>query len=300
MTSAMVTNTAVAEQPKARLKGTRFERNSATREPAWVKYTVLTISLLFFALFLVVPLVAVFYEALRQGMTVYWEALVEPDAVAALKLTLLTAAISLPINLVFGVTAAWAIAKFDFKGKQVLLTLIDLPFSISPVVVGLMYLLMFGSSSWLGRWLIDHDITIIFAVPGIVLATVFITFPFIARELIPLMQAQGREEEEAAVVLGARGWQVFWHITLPNIKWGLLYGVILCNARAMGEFGAVSVVSGHIRGMTNTLPLHVEILYNEYQFSAAFAVASLLALLAVITLVIKSFVEYQHDKKMGE
>lgn len=208
--------------------------------------------------------------------------------------------VSLPINLVFGVTAAWAIAKFDFRGKQILLTLIDLPFSISPVVVGLMYLLMFGSSSWLGRWLIDHDITIIFAVPGIVLATVFITFPFIARELIPLMQAQGREEEEAAVVLGARGWQVFWHITLPNIKWGLLYGVILCNARAMGEFGAVSVVSGHIRGMTNTLPLHVEILYNEYQFSAAFAVASLLALLAVITLVIKSFVEYQHDKKMGE
>jgi len=301
MTSAMVTSTTVvADQPKAKLKGTKFERNSATREPAWVKYTVLTIALLFFALFLVVPLVAVFYEALRQGMTVYWQALVEPDAVAALKLTLLTAAISLPINLVFGVTAAWAIAKFDFRGKQILLTLIDLPFSISPVVVGLMYLLMFGSSSWLGRWLIDHDITIIFAVPGIVLATVFITFPFIARELIPLMQAQGREEEEAAVVLGARGWQVFWHITLPNIKWGLLYGVILCNARAMGEFGAVSVVSGHIRGMTNTLPLHVEILYNEYQFSAAFAVASLLALLAVITLVIKSFVEYQHDKKMGE
>lgn len=301
MTSAIITNTAVvADQPKAKLKGTKFERNSATRESAWVKYTVLTIALLFFALFLVVPLVAVFYEALRQGMTVYWQALVEPDAVAALKLTLLTAAISLPINLVFGVTAAWAIAKFDFRGKQILLTLIDLPFSISPVVVGLMYLLMFGSSSWLGRWLIDHDITIIFAVPGIVLATVFITFPFIARELIPLMQAQGREEEEAAVVLGARGWQVFWHITLPNIKWGLLYGVILCNARAMGEFGAVSVVSGHIRGMTNTLPLHVEILYNEYQFSAAFAVASLLALLAVITLVIKSFVEYQHDKKMGE
>lgn len=282
------------------IKGTRFERNSATREPKWVKYTVLSIALTFFFLFLVVPLIAVFYEALRQGVNVYWQALVEPDAVAALKLTLLTAAISLPINLVFGVAAAWAIAKFDFRGKQLLLTLIDLPFSISPVVIGLMYLLMFGSSSWLGSWLIGHDINIIFAVPGIVLATVFITFPFIARELIPLMQAQGREEEEAAVVLGARGWQVFWHVTLPNIKWGLLYGVILSNARAMGEFGAVSVVSGNIRGVTNTLPLHVEILYNEYQFSAAFAVASLLAVLAVVTLVIKSWVEYQHEKKTGE
>lgn len=281
-------------------KRTRFENNRATREPAWVKYTVLTIGLTFFTLFLFIPLVSVFYEALRQGVQVYWQALVEPDAVAAIKLTLLTAAISLPVNLVFGVAAAWAIAKFDFKGKQVLLTLIDLPFSISPVVVGLMYVLLFGSSSWLGQWLIEHDIKIIFAVPGIVLATVFITFPFIARELIPLMQAQGREEEEAAVVLGARGWQVFWHITLPNIKWGLLYGVILCNARAMGEFGAVSVVSGHIRGMTNTMPLHVEILYNEYQFSAAFAVASLLAILAVVTLVIKTVVEYQHDKKTGE
>mgnify|MGYP001170036144 FL=1 len=302
MTGAIYAEDLIPEvKPSAVItNGTRFENNRATRESTWVKYTVLTIGLAFFTLFLLVPLVAVFYEALRQGMDVYWEALIEPDAVAALKLTLLTAAISLPINLVFGVTAAWAIAKFDFRGKQILLTLIDLPFSISPVVVGLMYLLLFGSSSWLGRWFIDHDITIVFAVPGIVLATIFITFPFIARELIPLMQAQGREEEEAAVVLGAKGWQVFWYITLPNIKWGLLYGVILCNARAMGEFGAVSVVSGHIRGMTNTLPLHVEILYNEYQFSAAFAVASLLAILAVFTLVIKTAVEYQHEKKQGK
>ena len=278
-------------------KQTRFEKNRATREPAWAKYLVLTLALSFFGLFLVLPLVAVFVEALRKGLDVYWQALIDPDAVAAIKLTLLTAAISLPLNLAFGIAAAWAIAKFDFKGKQLLLTLIDLPFSISPVVVGLMYVLLFGSTSWLGSWLSERGIEIIFAVPGIVLATVFITFPFIARELIPLMQAQGREEEEAAVVLGARGWQVFWHITLPNIKWGLLYGVILCNARAMGEFGAVSVVSGHIRGLTNTMPLHVEILYNEYQFSAAFAVASLLAILALFTLVLKSWVEYQQEKK---
>lgn len=270
---------------------TRFEKNHATREPLWIKYILLTIALGFFALFLVLPLAAVFVEALRQGVGVYWRALVDPDAVAAIKLTLLTAAISLPLNLAFGIAAAWSISKFDFKGKQLLLTLIDLPFSISPVVVGLMYVLLFGSSGWFGAWLIEHNIEVIYAVPGIVLATVFITFPFIARELIPLMQAQGREEEEAAVVLGARGWQVFWHITLPNIKWGLLYGVILANARAMGEFGAVSVVSGHIRGMTNTLPLQVEILYNEYQFSAAFAVASLLALLALLTLVVKTWIE---------
>lgn len=278
-------------------KQTRFEKNHATREPTWAKYLVLTLALSFFGLFLILPLVAVFVEALRKGLEVYWQALIDPDAVAAIKLTLLTAAISLPLNLAFGIAAAWAIAKFDFKGKQLLLTLIDLPFSISPVVVGLMYVLLFGSTSWLGGWLSERGIDIIFAVPGIVLATVFITFPFIARELIPLMQAQGREEEEAAVVLGARGWQVFWHITLPNIKWGLLYGVILCNARAMGEFGAVSVVSGHIRGLTNTMPLHVEILYNEYQFSAAFAVASLLAILALFTLALKSWVEYQQEKK---
>lgn len=270
---------------------TRFERNHATRESALAKYTILTIALGFFALFLVLPLVAVFYEALRQGVGVYWHAITDPDALAAIKLTLVTALITLPLNLAFGIAAAWGITKFDFKGKQLLLTLIDLPFSISPVVVGLMYILLFGASGWFGAWLIEHDLSIIYAVPGIVLATVFITFPFIARELIPLMQAQGREEEEAAVVLGARGWQVFWYITLPNIRWGLLYGVILANARAMGEFGAVSVVSGHIRGLTNTMPLHVEILYNEYQFSAAFAVASLLALLALLTLAVKTWVE---------
>lgn len=288
--------TLVLEEPQSSAKSkvitqTRFELNRATREPLWVKYTILTLALGFFALFLVLPLIAVFYEALRQGVGVYWQAIIDPDALSAIKLTLLAALISLPLNLAFGIAAAWGITKFDFKGKHFLLTLIDLPFSISPVVVGLMYLLLFGSSGWFGAWLIEHNIEVIYAVPGIVLATVFITFPFIARELIPLMQAQGREEEEAAVVLGARGWQVFWHITLPNIRWGLIYGVILANARAMGEFGAVSVVSGHIRGLTNTLPLHVEILYNEYQFSAAFAVASLLALLALLTLVVKTWVE---------
>ena len=275
---------------------TRFEKNRATREPVWVKRLILGAGLTFFLVFLLMPLLAVFVEALRKGVEVYWHALRDPDAVAAIRLTLLAAAISVPLNLVFGIAAAWSIAKFDFRGKQLLITLIDLPFSVSPVIVGLMYVLVFGASGWFGSWLIENDIKIIFAVPGIVLATIFVTFPFIARELIPLMQAQGREEEEAAVVLGARGWQVFWYITLPNIKWGLLYGVILCNARAMGEFGAVSVVSGHIRGLTNTMPLHVEILYNEYQFAAAFAVASLLAMLAVFTLVIKSWVEYCTQK----
>lgn len=274
---------------------TRFERNVATQESPWVKRVILTLSLSFFAIFLLMPLLAVFFEALRKGLEVYWQALVDPDAIAAIKLTLLTAAISVPLNLVFGVAAAWAIAKFEFRGKHVLITLIDLPFSVSPVIVGLMYVLVFGSSTWFGSWLLDHNIQIIFAVPGIVLATIFVTFPFVARELIPLMQAQGKEEEEAAVVLGARGWQTFWYVTLPNIKWALLYGVILCNARAMGEFGAVSVVSGHIRGITNTMPLHVEILYNEYNFAAAFAVASLLALLALVTLVIKTWVEYRAE-----
>lgn len=288
-----VTHQALLAQSPGVSRETRFERNRATREPLWVKRLILGVGLTFFVVFLLLPLVAVFVEALRKGFGVYAQALSDPDALAAIQLTLLTAVISLPLNLVFGVAAAWAIAKFDFRGKQLLVTLIDLPFSVSPVIVGLMYVLVFGASGWFGSWLLAHDIKIIFAVPGIVLATVFVTFPFIARELIPLMQAQGREEEEAAVVLGARGWQVFWHITLPNIKWGLLYGVILCNARAMGEFGAVSVVSGHIRGITNTMPLHVEILYNEYQFSAAFAVASLLAILAVFTLVIKSWVEYR-------
>jgi sulfate transport system permease protein len=268
-----------------------YQASAATRELPWVRWTILTLALSFFALFLLLPLVAVFAEALRKGWETYLTALSEPDALSAVRLTLIATAISVPLNLVFGVSAAWAIAKFEFRGKQLLITLIDLPFSVSPVIAGLIYVLMFGAQGWFGPWLAEHDIKIIFAVPGIVLATVFVTFPFVARELIPLMEAQGREEEEAAVVLGASGWQIFWRVTLPNIKWGLLYGVILCNARAMGEFGAVSVVSGHIRGMTNTLPLHVEILYNEYNFAAAFAVASLLALLALVTLALKTFVE---------
>jgi sulfate transport system permease protein len=262
-------------------------------EPRWIKYVLVTIALAFLTLFLFIPLVAVFAEALKKGWHVYLESIVDPDAISAIKLTLIAAVISVPLNLVFGVCAAWAIAKFSFRGKSLLLTLIDLPFSVSPVISGLIYVLMFGSQGWFGPWLQEHDIKILFAVPGIVLATVFITFPFVARELIPLMQAQGSEEEEAGLVLGASGWQIFRRVTLPNVKWGLLYGVILCNARAMGEFGAVSVVSGHIRGETNTMPLQVEILYNEYNFTAAFAIASLLALLALVTLAIKSFIEWR-------
>ena len=269
---------------------------AGTTEAAWVRYTLIGVALAFVLLFLVLPLAAVFTEALRKGLGAYFEGLREPDAWSAIKLTLVAAAIAVPLNLVFGVAAAWCIAKYEFKGKAFLITLIDLPFSISPVVAGLMYVLVFGAQGWFGPWLQEHDLKIIFAVPGIVLATVFVTFPFIARELIPLMQAQGNDEEQAAIVLGASGWQTFWHVTLPNIKWGLLYGVILCNARAMGEFGAVSVVSGHIRGQTNTLPLHVEILYNEYQSVAAFAAASLLALLALITLVIKSVAEWRNEQ----
>ena len=272
---------------------------AGTTEAAWVRYTLIGISLVFLFLFLVLPLAAVFAEAMRKGFDAYWEALKEPDAWSAIRLTLITALIAVPLNLVFGVSAAWCIAKYEFRGKSVLTTLVDLPFSVSPVVAGLVYVLMFGAQGWFGPWLQEHDIKIIFAVPGIVLATVFVTFPFIARELIPLMQAQGNEEEQAAIVLGATGWQTFWYVTLPNIKWGLLYGVILCNARAMGEFGAVSVVSGHIRGQTNTMPLHVEILYNEYQSVAAFAVASLLALLALVTLVIKSVVEWRHQREIA-
>ena len=284
---------------------TRFEARAATRETALVKWLILGTALTFFAVFLLMPLIAVFVEALRKGWETYASALVDPDALSALRLTLLAATIALPLNLVFGVCAAWAIAKFEFRGKHFLITLIDLPFSVSPVIAGLIYVLVFGAQGWFGPWLAEHDVKIIFAVPGIVLATVFVTFPFIARELIPLMQAQGKEEEEAAVVLGANGLQTFWHVTLPNVKWGLLYGVILTNARAMGEFGAVSVVSGHIRGETNTLPLHVEILYNEYQFAAAFAVASLLALLALVTLGIKTWIEHraahaQHDLHEGQ
>ena len=271
----------------------RFEANPATREAPWVKWTILGLALGFFALFLLMPLAAVFFEALRKGWQTYAAALAEPDALSAVRLTLTAALFAVPLNLVFGVAAAWLVTKHDFRGKQLLVTMIDLPFSVSPVVAGLIYVLLFGAQGWFGGWLQAHDVKIIFAVPGIVLATVFVTFPFVARELIPLMEAQGREEEEAATVLGASGFQTLWHVTLPNVKWGLLYGVILCNARAFGEFGAVSVVSGHIRGQTNTLPLHVEILYNEYQFAAAFAVASLLALLALVTLAIKSFIEWR-------
>jgi sulfate transport system permease protein len=268
-------------------------KSHAVLEPAWVRIVLVTVALAFLTLFLFVPLVAVFAEAFKKGWQAYLAAITDPDAVSAIKLTLIAAFISVPLNLVFGVAAAWSIAKFEFRGKSVLLTLIDLPFSVSPVISGLIYVLMFGAQGWFGPWLQEHDIKILFAVPGIVLATVFITFPFVARELIPLMQSQGNEEEEAALVLGASGWNTFRRVTLPNIKWGLLYGVILCNARAMGEFGAVSVVSGHIRGETNTMPLQVEILYNEYNFAAAFAVASLLALLALVTLAIKSFIEWR-------
>lgn len=267
--------------------------DTSVLEPRWVRAALIAVALVFLTLFLFIPLAAVFTEALKKGWELYVESILDPDAVSAIKLTLIAAAISVPLNLVFGVAAAWAIAKFEFRGKSILLTLIDLPFSISPVIAGLMYVLLFGASGWFGPWLAEHDIKILFAVPGIVLATVFITFPFVARELIPLMQQQGTEEEEAALVLGASGWSTFWRVTMPNIKWGLLYGVILCNARAMGEFGAVSVVSGHIRGETNTMPLHVEILYNEYNFTAAFAVASLLALLALVTLAVKSFIEWR-------
>ncbi len=264
---------------------------SATSEPTWVKWTLIVVSLAFLTFFLFVPLAIVFVEAFKKGVDVYIASITDPDAVSAIKLTLLAAGISVPMNLAFGVAAAWCIAKFEFHGKNVLLTLIDLPFSVSPVIAGLIYVLIFGLQGWFGEWLRDHDLKVIFAVPGIVLATTFVTFPFIARELIPLMQAQGTEQEEAARVLGANGWQIFWRVTVPNIKWALLYGVILCNARAMGEFGAVSVVSGHIRGQTNTMPLHIEIAYNEYQFAAAFAVASLLAGLALVTLVLKYIVE---------
>lgn len=272
---------------------------AATLEPLWVRVILLLVAFAFLTLFLFVPLVAVFYEGLRKGWDAYVASITEDDAWSAIKLTLLTAAIAVPLNLVFGVAAAWSIAKFEFRGKQILLTLIDLPFSVSPVISGLIYVLLFGLQGYFGPWLREHDIKILFAVPGIVLATIFVTFPFVARELIPLMQSQGSEEEEAALVLGASGWKTFWHVTLPNIKWGLLYGVILCNARAMGEFGAVSVVSGHIRGETNTIPLQVEILYNEFNIVGAFAVASLLASLALVTLAIKSFIEWRLHQQLS-
>jgi sulfate transport system permease protein len=264
---------------------------AVTRDPEWVRRVLLATALAFVALFLLMPLTVVFYEALRHGWAAYLEGVTSPDARSAIRLTLLVAAIAVPLNLVFGVLAAWAIAKFEFRGKSFLITLIDVPFSVSPVIAGLIYVLMFGSQGLFGPWLTEHGIQIIFAVPGIVLATIFVTFPFVARELIPIMQAQGTTEEEAARMLGAGGLQSFVRITLPNIKWGLLYGVLLCNARAMGEFGAVSVVSGHIRGFTNTMPLHVEVLYNEYAFVASFAVASLLTVLALMTLVLKAILE---------
>ncbi len=301
--AAAATTSLVTKKPATRAAGPRVIRN-----PWWVKAVFMTIAFLFVAGFLVLPLAAVFTEALRKGFGPFFNAFRDPDALSAIKLTLTTAAIAVPANLVFGVAASWCIAKFSFRGKSLLITLIDLPFAVSPVISGLIYVLVFGLQGWLGpylgsgdhpwfgEWFNSVDIRIIFAVPGIVLASIFVTFPFVARELIPLMQAQGSDEEYAALTLGANGWQTFWYVTLPNIKWGLFYGVILCNARAMGEFGAVSVVSGHIRGETNTMPLHVEILYNEYNFVAAFAVASLLAVLALLTLVLKSIVEWQHER----
>ncbi len=291
-TSLLTTQTSSAQTQYSNYQN-KVARSRATSEPVWVRWTLIATVLLFLTLFLIVPLAAVFTEALRKGFDTYITALTDPDALSSIKLTLIAAAIAVPLNLVFGVAAAWAIAKFEFRGKSILITLIDLPFAVSPVIAGLIYVLIFGLQGWVGSTLLDHDIKVIFAIPGIVLATIFVTFPFVARELIPLMQAQGKEEEEAGLVLGASGWQILWRITLPNVKWGLLYGVILTNARAMGEFGAVSVVSGHIRGLTNTLPLHVEILYNEYNYAAAFAVASLLAILALVTLVLKSFVEWK-------
>ncbi len=283
-----------------RILSTRSVATAATGESALVRWLLVGIAVLFLAIFIFLPLGVVFAQAFAKGVGAYWTSLHQSDALAAIRLTLLAAGISVPLNLVFGVAASWAIGKFDFIGKSLLITLIDLPLSVSPVVSGLIYVLLFGLQGLLGPWLAKHDLQIIFAVPGIVLATIFVTFPFIARELIPLVQAQGQEEEEAALALGASGWQTFFRVSLPNIKWGLLYGVILCNARAMGEFGAVSVVSGHIRGRTNTMPLHIEILYNEYQFQAAFAVASLLALLALTTLAVKTVVEWRARRQLAE
>jgi sulfate/thiosulfate transport system permease protein len=288
--------TDVAFTPKfvLSLRGT-----SVTTERPGVRITLIVVAVTFLVLFLLLPLAAVFYEALRKGIATYFTALVEPDALAAIKLTLLVAAIAVPANVIFGLAASWAIAKFEFAGKSVLNTLIDLPFSVSPVISGLIYVLLFGAQGYFGAFLKSENIQIIFALPGIVIATIFVTFPFVARELIPLMQEQGTQDEEAALSLGASGWKTLWKVTLPNIRWALLYGVVLCNARAMGEFGAVSVVSGHIRGKTNTMPLHVEILYNEYNFAAAFAVASLLALLALVTLVIKITLEWRYSDQIA-
>lgn len=279
--------------------GPLIARNSAITEPLLVRWLLIVLALGFLVLFLLLPLIAVFVEALRSGWQAYFAAFADPDTLSAIRLTVLTAAIAVPINLAFGIAAAWLIARHDFAGKQLLSTLIDLPFSVSPVVAGLSYVMIFGAHGWAGPWLMAHDIKVLFAVPGIVLATTFVTFPFIARELIPLMQELGSDDEQAALTLGATGWQTFWRVTLPNVKWGLLYGVLLCNARAFGEFGAVSVVSGHIRGLTNTLPLHIEILYNEYAFVAAFATASLLAGLALVTLGIKSLLEWRYADQLA-
>jgi sulfate/thiosulfate transport system permease protein len=296
--SVMVLGETVAIRPSA-VPTSRGRAVAATTEPAWIRWLLIATGLAFLGLFLFVPLVAVFVQALAKGWAFYFQSLRDADALAAIRLTFLTAAISVPTSALFGVAAAWAIAKFEFHGKNILVTLIDLPFTVSPVVAGLVFVLLFGRRGWLGLWLDAHDIQVIFAVPGIILVTLFVTFPFVARELIPLMQAQGTEEEEAARVLGASGWQTFRRVTLPNIKWGLLYGVVLCNARAMGEFGAVSVVSGHIRGQTCTMPLQVEILYNEYNAAAAFAVASLLAILALVTLVLKSVLQWQAARSLA-
>ncbi|MFJ8218763.1 MULTISPECIES: sulfate ABC transporter permease subunit CysW [Bacillus cereus group] len=270
---------------------------SATKESKLVPSILITITVLFLSLFLLLPLVTIFLKAFEKGFDVYLAAITDQEAFSAIRLTLLVALIVVPLNTIFGVAAAWLITKFQFKGKQVLLSLIELPFAVSPVIAGLVFVLLFTPRGALGEWLLEHGVKLIFSVPGIIIATIFVTFPFVARELIPIMQAQGKSEEEAALSLGASGWKMFWRVTLPNIKWGLLYGMILCNARAIGEFGAVSVVSGHVRGVTNTMPLHIEILYNEYQFSAAFAVATLMSLIAVLTLVIKNWIEWRMEKR---
>jgi sulfate transport system permease protein len=292
----------VAGSVSLKLSKTSAARPKHTSESAGVKWLLIGIAVLFLCLLLVLPLVIVFVEGFSKGAAVYFAAFKEPDALSAIKLTLITAAIVVPLNLIFGISAAWAIAKFKFVGKNILITLIDLPFAVSPVIAGLVLILMFGARGWFGPWLDAHNIKIVFATPGIVLATIFVTFPFVARELIPLMQSQGTQEEEAAATLGAKGWRIFWKVTLPNIKWALLYGVILCNARAMGEFGAVSVVSGHIRGETNTIPLHVEVLFNDYKLAASFALASLLLMLALLTLIVKSIIEWKfhQDQKESE
>ena len=291
MAAAPSTDTEALRRPASRIQSQR-----GTEEPPLIKWVLIAVALVFSAVFLLLPLVNVFAQAFSKGLLVYWNSLTEPDSRSAIRLTLTVAAISVPLNVLFGVAAAWAIAKFEFRGKSLLTTLIDLPFSVSPVVAGLMFVLLFGLQGYFGKWLDAHDLKIIFAVPGIVLATVFVTFPFVARELIPVMQATGSEQEQAALTLGANAWQTFWHVTLPSVKWGLIYGIILCNARAMGEFGAVSVVSGHITGQTDTMPLRVEKLYNDYNGAAAFAVASLLALLALLTLGIKTFLEWRQAR----